>query len=148
MNGKILLMRGRGIQGAVVRCQTRSHFAHAALLYPDGRTIIESYPGAGVRVKLIDSWDDVVPFDVPSMSPEQWRRAFRFAESKIGCDYDWFSILCFLTREKPPTNNKWFCSELVMASMSAAGVQLLSRIQPYKVYPGMIAYSTLLLNAN
>lgn len=137
-------MRGRGFFNAIVRCQTRSHFAHSALLYPDGKTVIEAAPGAGVRRHMLTKWDDVIPFTVPGMTADQWQRAFAFSESQLGKPYDWFSILCFLTRDKPPRNDNWFCSELTMASMSAAGVHLLDRIPPYKVYPGMIAYSPLI----
>lgn len=138
-------MRGRSLASTLVRCQTRSNFAHSALLYPDGRTIIESYPGHGVRKKLLHDWDDVVAFSLHGVTSEQWRRAYAFAEAQIGKPYDWYSVLCFLTRDKPPKNDNWFCSELTMAAMQAGGVNLLARIPPYKVYPGMLAYSPLLI---
>lgn len=72
-----------------------------------------------------------------------------FINGQLGKDYDWPGIFRFITRGKerdnlnPPT---WFCSRLVFTAYLVAGVRLLS-LSPWKVFPGMIAYSTILEDA-
>ena len=142
--GRLLLMRGRGIQGSLVRWYTRSAFAHCAFLYPDGRTIIESCAGYGVRQTAIKSWDGITVCDIPGMTVLQWQKLFYWVEDKLGDKYDWSSILTFLTRNKPNQNNRWFCSELCHAALNAVDSQVLVRVKSSKVYPGLLSYSPLI----
>ena len=126
-----------------MRWYTRSAYAHCAFLYPDNRTIIESYPGRGVQQTYVKSWDGITVCDIPSMKPEQWRRLFAWAEDKIGANYDWPSIISFLTREKPNSDERWFCSEFCHAALKAVDAQVLVRVKSFKVYPGLLSYSPL-----
>jgi len=136
-------MRGHGLQGGFVRWYTRSAFAHCAFLYPDNRTIIESYPGRGVQQTYVKSWEGITVCSIPSMTSDQWFRLFAWAEAKVGAKYDWPSILSFLTRNKPDADDRWFCSEFCHAGLKAVGVQVLTRVESYKVYPGLLFYSPL-----
>lgn len=143
--GTILLFKGRGVVSGMIRLQTRSRYSHAALLYPDGITLIESWQGAGVRKKSITDFAGVDAFIVPGMTEAQWRDAFRFAEAQLGMGYDYRSVLRFVTRVGARDNRRWFCSELVFAALHHAGVDLLARIPAAEVAPGHLAWSPLLL---
>lgn len=143
----VLLFRGRGLLSALIRWQSRSPYSHAALLLPDG-TIIESWPGAGVRIRAIEDWQDVHVFHVPSMTAEQWDHAFSFAAREIGSGYDWWSVIRFVSRRNLPVNDRWFCSELVFAALKDAGVRLLERVDAWTVSPAMLALSPLLTRAS
>ncbi|WP_009965321.1 hypothetical protein [Verrucomicrobium spinosum] len=142
--GVILLFKGRGIVSGLIRLQTRSVYSHAALLYPDTHTLIESWQGAGVRKKTITDWEGVDAFIVPGMTEAQWRDAFRFAEAQIGMGYDYRSVARFVSRVSARENERWFCSELVFAALHHAGVDLLARIPAAEVAPGHLAWSTLM----
>lgn len=139
----VLLFRGRGAISALIRWQTRSPFSHAALLMPDGR-IVESWQGAGVRVKTLADWDGVDFFDVPSMTDFQWSLALDFALELVGRGYDYRAVARFVSRRPAADNERWFCSELVFAALEAAGVSLLERIDAAAVSPGLLSLSPLL----
>ena len=140
---RVLLYRGRGVMSALIRWQTRSVYSHAALLLPDGR-VIESWQGAGVRVKEVTDWRDIDMFEVPVMTAGQWRRALHHAGCQLGAGYDYWAIVRFVSRVRVPQNGRWFCSELVFAALEAAGVRLLDRIDAWAVSPGLLALSILL----
>lgn len=140
---RVLLFRGRGLLSAVIRWQSRSRYSHAAILLPDG-SIVESWPGRGVRVTTLADWDGVERFRVIGMTPEGWRRAIGFACGEIGCGYDWLGVLRFVSRRRMPSNSLWFCSELVAAAVAEGGVKLVDRIPPSEVSPHALSLSPLL----
>ena len=137
---QVLLFRGRGVISSLIRWQTRGAYSHAAILRPDG-TIIESWQGAGVRIKDITDWRGVDRFDVPLMSPEMWASALTFADSMVGSGYDYWAIARFVSRARMPDNQRWFCSELVFAALAHAGLPPLARVEPWAVSPGVLATS-------
>jgi uncharacterized protein YycO len=141
MTPKILLFRGRGLISALIRWQTRSCYSHAALLLPDGETIVEAWQGAGVRIKRkFRDWSNVDSFDV-HMTTHQWGRVMDFAVSQIGKPYDYRQVIRFVTRTRSKPNDRWFCSELVAAAFNHAGMPLLHRIIPSNVSPALLALS-------
>ena len=142
--GCILLFKGRGIVSGLIRLQTRSVYSHAALLYPDNCTLIESWQGKGVRRTTLIDWEGVDAFIVPGMMEAQWKEAFRFAEAQIGMGYDYRSVARFVSRVAAGENRRWFCSELVFAALHHAGVDLLARIPAAEVAPGHLAWSPLI----
>lgn len=142
--GAVLLFRGRGFVSRLIRWQTRSCYSHAALLLPDGR-VVESWQGAGVRITRLEDWQDVDVFDVAGMTPAQWERAIAFALRQVGHGYDYWAIVRFISRERMPENNRWFCSELVFAAIEDGGVRLLERIKAWAVSPGELRVSPLLI---
>lgn len=139
----VLLFRGRGILSSLIRWQTRSAYSHAALHLGSGR-IIESWQGAGVRVASLNDWSNVTQFRVRGMTGEQWQRALTFAHYEIGAGYDYLGVIRFVSRRRLPLNERWFCSELVFASLKFGGVRLLERTEAAEVSPGMLALSPLL----
>lgn len=142
----ILLFYGRGVISTLIRWQSRGQYSHAALLMPDGQ-IVESWQGAGVRTKILSDWEGVHRFDVPSMTTDQWDEAIAYALDKVGSGYDYLGVLRFISRRPSPDNERWFCSELVFSAFRYVGVDLLNRIDPWAVSPGMLSYSPLLKRA-
>lgn len=141
---KILLFRGRGLISTLIRWQTRGRYAHAAILFPDGETIIEAWPGPGVRQKKMTDWDGVTVFDVPSHPKEQIDQAVDFARTQLGKKYAYLDIVRFITRTKGNEQNSWFCSELVFAAFQKAGIDLLARIPAWEVSPQGLSISPLM----
>jgi uncharacterized protein YycO len=145
--GKVLLYwGGRGLIDRLICWQTRSPYCHAALLYPDGQTVIEAVAFKGVQQRQIDPSEKLEAFDVIGMNSGEWQLAFDFAERELaaGCGYDYRSIFRFITRTKAGSKNRWFCSELVFASVRHGGVYLLERTHDWATAPGHLAWSPLL----
>jgi uncharacterized protein YycO len=142
--GNVLLYRSDSslISGAIC-WQTRSIYCHAALLYPDGNTVIEAVQFRGVQKRQWNDNDEKRAdiFEVEGMSDWQWRNALRFAEDELGCGYDYRSIFRFITRTDAGSDKRWFCSELVFAAIEFGNGRLLSRTRPWKVAPGHLALS-------
>ena len=68
-----------------------------------------------------------------------------FAKEQIGKPYDWAGIYNFISRERQwDETDKWFCSELVAYSFKQAGYPLL-RVNSFRVTPGHILMSPLLI---
>lgn len=145
--GKILLFKGGDPISWIVMKQSRSIYSHVALLIPDTKECVESFPGSGVRRRLLTAKDfarcDI--YDVQGMTAAQWRKAIEFAESQTGKGYDWWSVLRFVSKRSAKENDRWFCSELVHKAIAEAGIRLLERIPSAEVAPAHIAISPLLV---
>jgi hypothetical protein len=140
---KVLLFRGRGLISALIRWQTRGEYSHAAFLLPDGQ-ILESWPGAGVRIKRLTDYKGIDVYDVLGITPEQWASALSFAQSQLGKKYDYWSIIRFVSRRNLPQNDKWFCSELLFVSLMMAGFHLFERVEGSAISPAVLAITPLL----
>ena len=141
----VLLFDSKGLVSSLIRWQTRGEVSHAGLLLPDGRCL-ESMQGDGVRIRELTpaDWQTVEAFRVSRMTAGQWERAIQFANGELGCGYDYWAVVRFVSRRRMPKNDKWFCSELVFAALQAAGVNLLERIEASEVSPQAIRTSPLL----
>lgn len=144
--GKVLLFKGGDPISWVVQWQTRSIYSHVALLEPDGRYCVESFPGEGVRRRVLTEadWKRIDAYDVKGMTPERWNFAIQYCLNQAGMGYDWWSVLRFVSKRTAKENKKWFCSELVHKALAEAGVRLLERIPSSEVAPAHIAISPLL----
>ena len=56
-----------------------------------------------------------------------------------------FGFIVYATNEGRKKYNKWVCSELVMAAFKEAGINLLERVNVWKVSPTILSYSTKLV---
>jgi uncharacterized protein YycO len=81
-------------------------------------------------------------FDIDS--PLNMVKARDFAESQIGKPYGYRAILKFLTNTSGDNKEAWICSEIALAAARAGGVNLLARVDAYKVSPVMLSWSPLL----
>lgn len=117
---------------ALIRWQTRGKFSHVGVLFDDG-VFFEAWCGSGKGlwtdggVIKKTNWradPDVVVVPIPL--DELGAAAARlYAESQVGKRYDFRSAARFLTRIKPRSNDKFFCSELAMNIFRAGGINLL-----------------------
>lgn len=145
---RVLLVRTPGIIGRLIRWQTRGPYVHAAIMN-DRFEIIESRAGKGVVVSQLKEWNGL-NFDVFQVLPSdkqpglyQPEEGWRFALQQIGKDYDYTMVVRFITRqqEQRKSRGKWFCSELVFAALKQAGVNALSRTEPWEVSPNLLSKS-------
>lgn len=145
-NCRLLLFSDPGPLALAIRWQTRSKYSHAAVLMPDGKTVVESYPGVGVRVRrlTVNDWAKITAFRVDGFTAAHWEEVIRFATAQIGAGYDWVGVIRFLTRKPATVNGRYFCSELAFEAISRAGKQLL-RAEPCDVSPAMLALSPFIL---
>jgi hypothetical protein len=145
----IALYKGRSLISRIIRCVNWSDYSHAAWVDTVNNYVIEAWSG-GVR-KADSLHTNHTPgtivdvFDV-DVTVAQREAIAQFMLLQVGKRYDYRGIVHFITRrsESAAGQDRWFCSELVLAAYRAAGIDLLSRIPAYKVFPGMLAYSPLL----
>lgn len=145
---RVLLVRTPGFIGRLIRWQTRGPYVHAALMN-DRFEIIESKAGYGVIGANLKEWNSLY-FDVFQVMPSDKRpgiyqpeEGWRFAVQQIGKPYDYSMVIRFVTRqqERRASRGKWFCSELVFAALKQAGVNVLSRTEPWEVSPNLLSKS-------
>lgn len=141
--------------GRLVAFFTNSHYSHTSLLV--GGWVYEAEFGAGVTRKLPNETapaDESFPIVLPAA---QFYELQRFLVAQVGKKYDLKAVLRFLAivrlvggddpstiQEARRQRGRWFCSELTFAALQHVGVNLLARIQPWQVSPGMLALSPLL----
>jgi uncharacterized protein YycO len=143
---KIALFKGSGIIATLIRWQSRSSYAHAAVIDENG--VVYEALTTGVRSAQLWTTDhtrsDYDLFEVET-TPEQNDMMRSFLWRQLGKRYDFTMVLRFLTREQETRNStgKWFCSELVFAAFAYAGIKLFERTEPWEVSPGMLARTPL-----
>jgi uncharacterized protein YycO len=147
---KILLFKGNSFVSRLIRWQSRSCYSHAAVLFSDGY-IVESREFVGVRgfYQADEDLRGYGPCDVFSIDAIWYNEpaAQEWALGQLGKRYDYRSVARFITRrqEERNGNGRWFCSEFAFACCQKAGVNLLERVQPWAVSPGLLALSPKLL---
>lgn len=108
----------------------------------DSGLVIESREFAGVRIITQPApYADL--FAVAGLTEEQEKAVEQFLRAQVGKPYDYTMVARFISRRKASHGQagKWFCSELVFAAFRQAGVELLSRVEPWAVSPGLLAMS-------
>lgn len=129
--GRVLLFHGTGAGSSVIEFLTHSKFSHAALLYPDGETIIEALQFYGVRKRKMTTsdWQRCSVFWVRGMTDFQWRNCIADAEQELGKPYDWLSLICWLLRirSRVARATHWFCSEYAYEKIENQGLYLLRK---------------------
>jgi uncharacterized protein YycO len=143
---KIGLYRHTGLIPCAIKWQTRSEYSHGAILFSDGVLIEATWPK--VQRVVNPAPDHKVDwFEIAGLTEDQERTIRCFCESQVGKPYDLTMVVRFVTRrqESRKSTGKWFCSELVFAACQKAGIDLLSRIEPWAVSPELLSLSPLLL---
>lgn len=136
---KILAYRGRGLISKAIQWQTRSPYSHVAIELPNG-LVIEAWHKGGVSQSpsyrtlhtggtKVDVFGIDIKFDL--------HRVERFLTEQIGKKYDFNAVARFISRRDEPADDKWFCSELVLAAMPF----LLRHIPPSHTTPRDITLS-------
>lgn len=143
----IALYRGTDFISKSILWFSRGGYSHAAILLNDGR-IVEAYPFKGVRLRqsISDQMNHTTVdiFECPT-TVEQNEIIENFLTMQVGKGYDYLSIAGFVfhtTKEGRKQLRRWICSELVFATFQKAGINLLDRIDAWKVSPTILSYST------
>jgi hypothetical protein len=109
-------------------------FSHSELVFSNGDWFSSSWRDGGTRFKRIDPdsghWELV---NVPAtLEFEQTIRAW--CEGELGVPYDMSGVLAykFFWRKQDP--NRWYCSEIVSASLRAARL-LAQNFEPHRTSP-------------
>lgn len=154
---------GRSIPSKVIQWQTWSPISHSSLVrVPLGFSdmlyfeqtealasapVIEAWRGK-VRLHqgLADGHKPGTLLRLYSIAaPLDAAVAWDFALGQVGKPYDRRGVMGFASRRhRAQSDHRWFCSELVFASLQAGGCNLLARINAYQVSPAKIDISTLL----
>lgn len=144
---RIALYRGTGFIDKSILFFSRGGYTHAAvLLYDD--TVIEAYPFKGVRRRksLMDKMGKDVKvevYDVPTTGIQD-EIIKKFLTDQLGKGYDYWSVIGFVvysSKEGRKSYGRWFCSELVFAAFQKAGINLLERVDAWKVSPTIISFT-------
>lgn len=111
---KVIFCHQTAWQDKGISLITGSRWTHCGVITRDGRSVIESQAGKGVRLRNLDSWVAAFPdheiIDVPCESPEAGWTA---GVAELGKPYDWTGLVWFVLPMRDwQKNNAWFCSEL------------------------------------
>jgi uncharacterized protein YycO len=145
---KIAMYKGTGIGSELILYFSRGGYSHAAVILNDG-SIIESKEFHGVRKRknitdLLTKNYRIDIFDV-STTEEQDKTIEDFLVKQLGKGYDYWSVIGFVvyaSKEGRRSYGRWFCSELVFAAFQKAGINLLDRVDAWKVSPTILSYNT------
>lgn len=143
---KIGFYKKNGFVANIIKFLTRGQYSHVAIEV--NNTFYEAKEFSLVR-KYVTWTKNSSQIDIYELeiTDDQERRLVNFLEKQIGKKYDYLMVLGFLfyvTREKRKSRGKWFCTELIFAALEKVGVKLLNNIEPWKVSPATLSYSTLL----
>lgn len=118
---------GRGAGSQAIAWFSSGHFSHVDLVLPDGRLLgarsdnADGIKGVAIRRADYEVWHKRVVFAIPC-SDTQEATVHDFARAQIGKPYDHTAILGFVMGRDWRKPDSWFCSELAMASLEAAGI--------------------------
>ena len=141
MNLKVALFKNRdGLFARWIQWQTDSPYCHAGLVFND-TILVESRVGKGVIEVPFKPSPVVDLYEIEGLSDEDIGVIWDFTREQLGKGYDYWGAFRFLSRDRLPENDRWFCSELVYAACQAAQLELLERVEAWQVSPGLLARS-------
>lgn len=114
-----------------IRLFGKGNLVHVELVFSDNKCFSSS-PANGTCFREVDLNDDwiLVPLNV---SKTKEIRIKNFCKKEVGCPYDWNGIFSFVFTNIQPSDEKWFCTEIVITAMQKA--ELLKEMTPYRVTP-------------
>lgn len=112
---------GSDILSALIRWKTGSKFNHADFLLPDGK-LLGAVPGLGVVIHSVGAEKDAAIYEV------KIENGFEYALLQLNKPYDFGAVLGLgLPFPRNWQNDeRWFCSELICASLLKAGCCVIS----------------------
>jgi uncharacterized protein YycO len=141
---KVALFKNRdGLFARWIQWQTDSPYCHAALVFND-TILVEARVGKGVVEVPFKPSPVVDLYEIEGLSDEDIGVIWDFTRAQLGKGYDYWGAFRFISRDKLPENDRWFCSELVYAACQAAQLDLLERVEAWQVSPGLLARSPVL----
>lgn len=141
----VLYNGGTGMIGTAIRWQTRGPYSHAGWMARDGSSFEAWHMGGVMHLEtpfsLHEPGTRVDIYDLPGLRGTQRDRIEDFLRAQVGCGYDWFGVLRFLSGINRNNSDRWFCSELIADACRSAGRPLL-RAASWKLSPSHLAWST------
>jgi len=124
-----------------IKLFTLSGWCHCGIM--DGNHVIDATLATGVRKTPFQEWRKQYDyFVIVDMPVKDGHDAIEFARKQLGKKYDPLGIISLVFRRNIENREKWFCSELVAASLGIT--QRTWRISPqflwnlYKIFKGYI----------
>jgi uncharacterized protein YycO len=146
---KIAFYHGTGPLDSTISFLSRGYYSHVCIVLNDG-SIIEAYPFSGVRrrTSIQDKMKRKIVdvFGVPT-TPLQDKIIEDFLIKQIGKGYDYWALFGFVlytTEDSRKASGRWICSELVFSTFRKAEINLLERVEPYKISPVILSYSNVI----
>jgi uncharacterized protein YycO len=141
----VRLYKGQGMISSLIKWQTRGEYSHAAIIA--GGVLYEAKEFKGTRKRMaVDDEKAIYDDFLVETTKEQRDILIGFLEKQMGKDYDYSMVIRFLTRqqEQRASTGKWFCSEIIFASLRKAGVTLFNMTEPWEVSPDDLKRSILM----
>lgn len=134
---RVLVTRQAGLGSWLIRLFTWSPWSHCAVV--DGDEVIDSTLAHGVAVRplleFMRAYDEIELLEV---DVQDEAAALAWLRAQVGKPYDWSALFGFLMRRDWAEPDRWFCSELVEATIVAGGRHrfrlALARITPRDVW--------------
>lgn len=122
---ELLFTKARGLAGLGIRAFEGGTANHVAILDAASGVVIEATFLEGVH-RVDYDWFLVHNHVVQSVNvhlPDE-ETALQFAQSQVGKKYDWTALVGFLMWRDWSDTDRWYCSELAMATLLAGGLTL------------------------
>ncbi len=137
---KIAFLKGKGILDRLIQIWTLSKYSHCEMVFTDGMTVGTSLGMPFTVTKQTNAFYSPGLWDMVEvkLTPDEEEKVKKFALEQVGKKYDWMGI--YLSQILPfrmQKTNKWFCSELCVASLQQVGK--VSDIKPCRVSPGKLS---------
>lgn len=134
---------GKSLVSKLIQWKTWSDISHTSAFLPDQKTVIEAWGGGVINRPWREGHTPGTRVDLffVECAEKQVGDFYSFLSSQIGKKYDFSGIFGFAFSAKTQAKDKWFCSELIFAAAQFAGIDLLRRIEPHKVSPGLLQVS-------
>lgn len=132
---QIIVASQRTPAALLIRFFTFSKWNHSAICFEEEVFDSTFIPGVQLRskkdfLKKYTRYEIINVTDVPY--PDQ---AYEFAKAQVGKKYDWKALFgIFFQKRRWQEEDRWFCSELVEATIAAAGRQRF-RDKIYRITP-------------
>lgn len=121
--------------------------SHVEFELPDG-TFLGAHSSGGVQIRPANycnpTWDR--RYAIP-VTVEQYTACMAFAAAQIGKPYDFSDIVGIMLDKDWHNPENWICSELVLASLLAAGIKFLNVLPSvsHRIDPDRLHLSPLLI---
>jgi uncharacterized protein YycO len=137
---------GISLSSFFIKRFTWSDVTHTSAFKLKAGRVIEAWRGGVVERNWFEGHErgtKITIYRVPCTQSQKFG-FYQYLDECIGKKYDFLGILGFTLRAKIEDKDKVVCSELVFAAAKHVGINLLERIEAYKVTPGLINVSPLL----
>lgn len=116
---RILLFNNSGLLSRLIKMQTRCQFSHVGYHLGAGH-VVEAWPPR-VRIHHYNNLSNARAFVIRGASAHDHYEIGRRMKIRVGCLYDFRSVIRFLAWQKDSFDENWFCFELMHFAMRMQG---------------------------